>query len=117
LLEFADEARTRRNEALAKGDCHLAAQWDEHERALLRAYEELPYPHADAPAVGDHPTMSRILSLPVGPNGQYVDFPYPSDPEEEPDALLRFFENLTGFLNRNFPKEEPQPLPNGGRRG
>ena len=63
LLDFADQARAQRQEALAKGDTHLADQWDKHERTLLRyAYEDLPYPGAGSPAGDNELTTASILT-------------------------------------------------------
>jgi hypothetical protein len=89
LLDFADNARSERDKALARGDRRLAEQWDEYERMMLRyAYE----PEA----------------RPIGRGG---GLELPGEPGAEPGLLKRIAVDASAFINRNFPKEEPPKLP------
>jgi hypothetical protein len=78
-LDLADEARARRDEALASANHHIARLWDTHERDLLRsAYENVPAPAAggstaDGPStVGQFP---RAAGRPLNADDAAFDRP------------------------------------------
>jgi rare lipoprotein A (peptidoglycan hydrolase) len=48
-IDLADQARAKRQDALADGNHHMAGLWDGHERTLLRnAYDDVPFPDDEA---------------------------------------------------------------------
>jgi hypothetical protein len=73
-LELADEARAKRDEALASANHHIARLWDAHERDLLRnAYQDAP---ADADGTSAVGKFLRAAGRPLNSDDAAFDRPH-----------------------------------------
>jgi hypothetical protein len=81
-IDLADQARAKRQDALAGGSHHMAGLWDGHEHTLLRnAYEDVPFPDD---ANDNEAPEARFDTDNENPEG-YVQ---PASVDDDPKALL-----------------------------
>jgi hypothetical protein len=98
-LDLADEARAKREEALAVGNHHIAGLWDTHERDLLRnAYEAVTAPDSD----GRYAASADVGPFTVGQFFDAANVPSASDQPSRPSQGGHQFGGLWGPVGQSI---------------